>query len=244
MGNDVLPEDPTPEDPDNCCAEHMESQLPPTSSLGTRFVVSRSVVRTAEPDSIYWGPEYDYYRVFAVRDGTAVTTTLADIGSFTLNAGEYREFKSRDGFILTTGGPTTPVIVAQFIVSQEQVFHPRATAGGDSDMVYVPPVEQRRGTYIFTTGEGFSENWAVVSMPEGASATIDGADVATTCHPSYPDGRLDTVMYRAYHCEIADGRHEVTATGDDPVGVMVFGYYSVGSYQYPAGSEYRRIFFG
>jgi hypothetical protein len=244
MGNDVLPGDPTPEDPDNCCAEHMESQLTPTSALGSRFVVSRSVVRASDPDNIYWGMEYDYYRVLAVRDGTTVTTTLGDIGSFTLNAGEYREFKSRDGFILTTGGATTPVIVAQFIVSQEQVYEPRATAGGDSDMVYIPPVEQRRGTYIFTTGEGFSENWAVVSMPEGASATIDGADVAGTCHPSYPDGTLDGVMYRAYHCQIADGRHDVTATGEQPVGVMVFGYYAVGSYQYPAGSEYNVIFFG
>jgi hypothetical protein len=33
-------------------------------------------------------------------------------------------------------------------------------------------------------------------------------------------------------------------TSDGVVGVMVFGYYAVGSYQYPAGSEMRRIFFG
>jgi len=243
VGNDVLPDDPTPEEPDNCCAEHMEAQLTPTSSLGTRFVVSRSPVRTSAPSS-YWGAERDYYRVYAVRDGTHVTTTLTDdgLGSFSLDAGEYLEFKSQDGFILTSD--PTPVIVAQYIVSQEQVYQWRPEAGGDSDMVYIPPVEQRRGTYIFTTGEGFSENWAVVSMPEGASATIDGNDVATTCRPSYDDGRLDGVLYRAYHCEIADGRHEVDATGGEPVGVMVFGYYSVGSYQYPAGSEYRRIFFG
>ena len=44
-------------------------------------------------------------------------------------------------------------------------------------------------------------------------------------------------------CLIADGRHDVTSTGG-VVGVMVFGYYAVGSYQYPAGSEMRRIFFG
>ncbi|MBI5501095.1 MAG: IgGFc-binding protein [Deltaproteobacteria bacterium] len=238
VGNEVLPGDPTPEDPDNCCAEHMEQQVPPTSALGQNFVVSRSPIRSS--DSIYW-VEYDYYRILAVRDGTHVTTTADEARDFTLDAGEWLQFKSREGFVVHS--EPTPVIVAQYIVSQEQCYEWRATAGGDSDMVYIPPVEQRRNTYIFATGEGFSENWAVVSIPEGVTATIDGRDVETDCRPSYTDGDLDGVTYRAYHCPIEDGRHDVTSTGG-VVGVMVFGYYAVGSYQYPAGSEMRRIFFG
>ncbi|MBI5487736.1 MAG: IgGFc-binding protein [Deltaproteobacteria bacterium] len=238
VGDQILPGDPTPEEPDNCCAEHMEQQAPPTSALGQNFVVSRSPIRGSEP-SYY--TEYDYYRILAVRDGTHVTTTADEARDFTLNAGEWLQFKSRDGFIVHS--EPTPVIVAQYIVSQEQVYNWRATAGGDSDMVYIPPVEQRRNTYIFATGEGFSENWAVVSIPDGVTATIDGDDVESTCRPSYTDGDLDGSTYRAYHCLIEDGRHDVTSTGGE-VGVMVFGYYAVGSYQYPAGSEMRRIFFG
>ena len=237
VGDQILPGDPTPEDPDNCCAEHMEAQVPPISSLGQNFVVSRSPIRGSEP--AVW-TEYDYYRVLAVRDGTHVTSTASEARDFTLNAGEWLEFKSREGFILQSD--PSPVIVAQYIVSQEQCYNWRGPAGGDADMVYVPPVEQRRNTYIFATGEGFSENWAVVSMPEGTTATIDGDDVEATCRPMYTDGDLEGVTYRAYHCLIVDGRHDVTSTG--VVGVMVFGYYAVGSYQYPAGSEMRRIFFG
>jgi hypothetical protein len=118
------------------------------------------------------------------------------------------------------------VLVAQYLTSMEQCYNWRPDAGGDPDMVYIPPVEQRRTSYVFGTGVGFSENWAVVSMPDGAVATIDGSDVATTCAPVFTDGELGGVTYRAYHC------------------VMVFGYYGAGSYQYPAGSEMHRIFFG
>ena len=238
VGDQILPGDPTPDRPDTCCAEHMEQQATPTSALGQDFVVSRSPIRGTNPT--YW-IEYDYYRVLAVRDGTHVTSTADEARDFTLNAGEWLQFKSREGFVLHS--EPTPVIVAQYIVSQEQVYEWRGSAGGDSDMVYIPPVEQRRNTYIFATGEGFSENWAVVSIPDGVSATIDGDDVAATCSPSYTDGDIGGVTYRAYHCLIGDGRHDVTSVGGE-VGVMVFGYYAVGSYQYPAGSEMRRIFFG
>jgi hypothetical protein len=226
---------------ESCCAEFMGAQVPPVSSLGNRFIVSRSPPRSSNP-SVYL--EYDHYRIYAVRDGTHVTTTLTegDLGDFWLDRGQWREFTSRDGFIVTTD--PNPVIVAQYLTARDQCYDWRPEAGGDPDMVYIPPVEQRRNTYIFATGEGFSENWAVVSMPEGASATIDGNDVATTCTRVYTDGELDGLTYRAYHCEILDGRHEVIATGDQNVGVMVFGYYNAGSYQYPAGSEMRRIFFG
>jgi hypothetical protein len=80
--------------------------------------------------------------------------------------------------------------------------------------------------------------------PNRDYVTIVGADVAATCRPSYDDGRLDGGPCRACHCAIADRRREVNATGGEPVGVMVFGSYAVGSHQYPAGSEYRRIFLG
>ncbi|MDI7267747.1 MAG: IgGFc-binding protein [Myxococcota bacterium] len=107
----------------------------------------------------------------------------------------------------------------------------------------VPPVEQRRGTYIFTTGRGFAENWAVVSMPLGSAATIDGADVASTCGAPRTDGEMDGLTYVSYFCRIADGRHEVVGE-DGEVGVIVYGYYNAGSYGYPAGSDLERIFFG
>lgn len=218
-----------------CCAEHLESQVPPASSMGSRFVVTRSPVRSAPG----W-EEYDYYRVMAIRNGTTVTTSIAEPGldSFTLGEGEVREFSVRTGFTLTSD---PPVHVVQFLVVRDMTYNWRV--GGDSEMIYFPPVEQRRGTYIFTTGRGFAENWAVVSMPLGSAATIDGADVASTCGAPRTDGEMDGLTYVSYFCRIADGRHEVVGV-DGEVGVIVYGYYNAGSYGYPAGSDLERIFFG
>jgi hypothetical protein len=78
-------------------------------------------------------------------------------------------------------------------------------------------------------------------MPEGTSATIDGADVASTCGTSYTDGELGSSTVVSYYCPIEDGHHIVDA-GDQVVGVTVYGYYSAGSYGYPAGSDLREIF--
>lgn len=234
VGDKTMPDGST----DSCCAEYMGAQLTPVGAMGNNFVVSRSPVR-ARP-GIGW-VEYDYYRVLAVRPDTHVTTSLpGDDGDFWLGQGEWREFSTQEGFTLHA---EPPVHVVQFISSRDQCYDWRPGAGGDGDMMYVPPVEQRRTNYIFTTGVGFSENWAVVSMPEGASATIDGLDVATTCAPTYLDGEIEGTTYRAYHCVIVDGRHEVIAD-TLPVGVIVYGYYNAGSYSYPAGSNLVRIFFG
>jgi hypothetical protein len=234
VGGRTLPDGST----DACCAEHMEAQIPPTTALGHRFVVSRSPTRSSGSFR-----EWDHYRVFAVVDGTNVATTDSTAGSFTLNAGEWMEFGTERGFVLTTQDADHPVHVVQFLTARDQVYEWRPSAGGDPDMMYVPPVEQRRTTYIFTTGERFSENWAVISMPEGASATLDGVDVAGSCRSPLTDGSLEGTTFRAYYCPISDGRHEVEA--DNPqVGVIVYGYYNAGSYAYPAGAELRRIFLG
>lgn len=212
----------------SCCAEHVEQQVIPKVSMGWQYVVSHSAWRNTGG----W-VEPDYYKVLAVREGTHVTTSLPDVGSFDLGANEWHEFKARTGFTLEA---TEPVQVIQVLTTQQQT----EDFIGDSTMVQFPAAEQRRSYYVFTTGEGFAENWAVVSMPEGTDATIDGADVASTCE-RHEDGSLGSVTYHAYYCEIDDGHHVVDA-GERPVGVTVYGYYSAGSYGYPAGSDLREIF--
>ncbi|MBW2260897.1 MAG: IgGFc-binding protein [Deltaproteobacteria bacterium] len=213
----------------SCCAEHVEQQVIPKVSMGWTYVVSHSAWRHSGGGWI----EFDYYKVLAVRDGTHVSTSLPDVGSFDIGANEVYEFKARTGFTLDA---SQPVQVLQVLTTQLQT----EDNIGDSSFIPFPAVEQRRSYYVFTTGEGFSENWAVVSMPEGTDATIDDFDVASTCSPS-PDGTLGSVAYTAWYCEIEDGHHVVDA-GEQPVGVTVYGYYGAGSYGYPAGSDLREIF--
>jgi IgGFc binding protein len=219
-----------------CCAEHIEQQILPSEAMGNKFVVSHSAQRSvgsAEPD---------IYRIIAYAPDTKVTTTLsAPNDSFVLGAGEYRELFSRTGFIIESTGP---LHVAQFLVVGTEV----TPAIGDSSLLYVPAVDQRRGLYVFTTAEGFGTNWAVISMSKGTQVMIDDTDVSAVadCNGPRVDGILEGVTYEEWTCRIADGMHTVhsgpsaekTTTG---IGVFVYGYYEAGSYAYPAGSDLREI---
>jgi hypothetical protein len=115
---------------------------------------------------------------------------------------------------------------------------------GDSSLMYVPAVGQRRGLYVFTTGVGFSYNAAVISKPQDAQAMIDGVDVDSSCVGPRIDGELDGIVYEAWECEVADGAHMVYsgATPDDasiPIAVYFYSYYNAGSIAYPAGSDLK-----
>ena len=199
--------------------------------MGWNYVVSHSAWRTTVGSWV----EYDYYKVLAVMPDTQVTTTLPDVGSFVLGTGEVQEFKSRTGFAL---GSTEPVHVVKAITSMGQT----EARIGDPSLIHFPAVEQRRTKYVFTTGEGFAENWAVVSMPEGATATIDGSSVTSTCD-AYADGTLAGIAYVSWYCEISAGTHVVDG-GDQAIGLTVYGYFEAGSYGFPGGSDLEEIFFG
>jgi hypothetical protein len=218
---------------ESCCAEHIEQQVLPTRAMRTQFVVSHSAQRSTST------PENDVYRVLAIADGTAVTTNLGGAdASFSLAAGEFREFFANTGFVLQA---SAPVHVAQFLVKGSDV--PSGNYG-DNSLLYVPPVDQRRGTYTFTTGEGFSRNAVVISMVEGTVLTVDGLDStlpASGCGAPQEDGELNGQTYVSVTCDIDDGVHQVHsgAVADeagDPLGVYVYGYYNAGSYAYPAGA--------
>lgn len=213
----------------NCCAEHIEQQVLPTRAMRSRFVVSRSAVRN-ESD-----PEPDLVRILASQPGTVVTTSLpgAD-ASFTLGTGEFRTVESAEGFTVDATGP---LHVVQFLVVGTS-----AGGIGDTDLLPVPAVEQRQADYTITTGEGFSENWVVISAVSGTSVFVDGTETAASwCDGPATDGSFGGDTYIAWTCPLADGVHRIASDADpfyatDPIGVAVYGYYSAGSYAYPGGA--------
>jgi hypothetical protein len=229
VGGEVMPPECTGGESCGCCMEHLEMQVIPKVAMGKRFVVSHSPFR----GSSFIEP--DHYRVLAVRDGTHVTTSLSGgFSSFDLDTNEWFDFWAQSGFTLES---SMPVQVVQLLVVQEQT----QSVIGDPTMVPFPAVEERRSFYVFTTGLNFSQHWAVISMPEGTSALLDGEDVETTCERQL-DGDLGGQTYYSYYCSIEEGVQHVVDAGDQPVGVTVYGYYGAGSYGYPGGSDLREIF--
>lgn len=230
---DVMPPEPAGWDGEICCTEHFEQQVFPRTSLGRAFVTTRSPVRSRSTTN----PEADVWRVLATENGTTVTTSLTgQFSSFSLDAGEHYEFWSQTDFVLTA---TQPVMVAQYLVSQQYVEDP--DVGGDPEFILYPPAEQFREEYIFLAPPTFEKDWCVIAAPATAQVTLDGevlGELSTRCQ-QYPAGTLDGVEYIALRCELTDGVHYVTAS--EPVGVNVYGYYNVGSYGYAAGAELERI---
>jgi hypothetical protein len=223
--------------PDSCCAEHIEQQIIPSKSMGQKFVVSHSAQRNTGT------PEMDYYRIMAFESANVTTNLGAPYNQFSLAQGEFMEIFSNKGFTVETDDGY--LHVAQYLV---EAGNTDANIG-DASLLYVPAVEQRRALYVFTTGEGFSENAMVVSMVKDTEVhyTDNGQtkDVnPTNCLGPLDNGWVDGLAYVAYDCPIAEGVHTVYS-GSAPeetegeIGVFVYGYYYAGSYAYPAGSDLR-----
>jgi hypothetical protein len=228
-GNGTGGADPPPPpgwDEETCCTEHMEEQMMPTVALGWRFALSRSPVRSSGGYE-----EPDLYRVLATEDGTVINTSLAaPNNTFTLDAGEHRTFHAYAGFTLeSTGGA---IMVGQFLVSQGLTVD----GIGDPSFLIFPAAEQHRTEYVFLVPTTWQDNYMVLAMPSGASVFIDGEPLGefSTCTMA-PIGPLNNLQYVQLTCPLAEGVH--TVSSNQPVGLSVYGYYSVGAYSYAGGSN-------
>ncbi len=222
--------DPPGWDGETCCTDHLEQQMFPVTALGWDFAISRSPVRS----NMGSYEEPDLYRVLATVDGTVVTTSLAAPNDqFTLDAGQWRTFHSYTGFTLRSEGGA--VMVGQYLLSQGYV----PGGNGDPTFVVFPAADQHRDQYVFLVPTTFEDNYMVLSAPEGAGVEIDGlSEFGPECE-TRPIGVLEGVSYEQVTCRLDEGVHSITAS--EPVGLTVYGYYNVGSYGYPGGSDVKII---
>ena len=227
------PKPPTPSGQyDVCCTEHFEQQMFPISSLGKEFVITRTPVRSTS--SIV---EPDFYRILATKGNTTITTSLSNFPKFTLNVGEQANFWSTGDFIVQS---SEPIMIAQYAVAQG--FVDKYKVGGDPEFVVFPPAEQYRKDYIFLTPTTFTKDYVIIAAPNGTPVKLDSVDVnkefSTVCE-RFSIGTLGTQKYVSLRCPVKDGVHRIEA--ENPVGIMVYGYYGVGSYGYPGGADVKQI---
>lgn len=203
-----------------CCRDHLEEQLFPLHSWGSHYYAARTYSK---------GSSGDFYRILAQKDGTRVTIVPAvvDPSTFTLNAGEFKQFEARDGFEIKANHP---ISVGQFMPSNYYA----KTSNGDPSFLLTVPVEQYRKDYAFSVPESYSENYVTFIAPKSSEVRLDGNVVEMT---DFTD--IGKTGYAYGYRELKSGTHRVVAT--EPIGLYGYGSKGISSYGYPIGLDLKVI---
>jgi hypothetical protein len=224
-GGITSPSPTLPEGASSCCLDHLEEQLLPVESYGKKFTVPRSPPRG--------GTEPDYIRFMGVASAALVRTNLpAPDDSFTLEPGQVRDTLVKQDFVVDA---TEPVAVGQILVSAGYTND----GIGDPSLSVLPAVDQFRSDYLFLVPGSWRKNYVVISMPQSGTVKIDGNPLGADCTNS-PMGTIDATAYVARRCPLPEGAH--TMTGDQPFGIVAYGYGSAGSYAFVGGSNVKKIY--
>jgi len=248
-----------------CCADHLEEQLIPDSTVGTFYSVARMPPRTKalseagfedDPLSIALINEPEWVRVIAIGPGsTNVTTTLpSPDDSFRLRPGEDAILRADQDFMLQAEGG--PVSVLQALPSQGVTGIPRWYPGGDPDLVVVPPVQQYRRDYVFLTPDKYAFDFVTIMAEAETNILLDGEPLPSHCTTSPADGLErgpgDPEPERVIHrCQLSfpkvtSGRNSRVLSGDQrdgvhtlvadrEVGIIISGFDRFVSYAYVGG---------
>lgn len=177
-----------PDPPDlttrRCCADHLEEQLFPTSTLGRTFIAlttpSRSEALASAGASIKPNPkEMEFFRILSAGEFTAVATNLpAPQDQLNIARGQFKRLDVDGDFLIQA---TEPIIVGQFVAGQQQAGIPSSLPGGDPSFILLPPVEQYRSDYLFLTPDKYAFDFILVAAPKNADVRLDGRPLIDGC---------------------------------------------------------------
>ncbi|MEZ4226964.1 MAG: IgGFc-binding protein [Polyangiaceae bacterium] len=211
-----------------CCNDHLEEQIFPVESVGTKYVIARSPVRSTTS----WR-EPDILRFVGVAETAHVTTTLpAPHDKFILEPGQVVTTWTKDDITVSADKPVT---VGQILISGG---YTGATALGDPALTVFPPVSQYKTDYVILTPGSWKQNWTVITAEVGSQVLLDGAP--TDACAKEPAINLDGTTYESRRCPLMEGVHRLN--GDRPFGIVMYGYGSAGSYALVGGSGVKKIY--
>ena len=180
-----------------CCADHLEEQLIPDSTLGSllhhrahavaharagRGRVSGRSARHRDHQRAGVGAR-DRGRTRARR--TFTTTLPPPNDKFELRQGEDTILRADQDFMLEAD---QPVSVLQAMGSQGVTGIPHEYPGGDPSLIVVPPIEQYRRDYIFLTPDKYAFDFVTIMADADTQILLDGEPLPDTCTTSPADG--------------------------------------------------------
>ncbi|MCB9740219.1 MAG: IgGFc-binding protein [Deltaproteobacteria bacterium] len=223
-----------------CCADHLEHQMFPVKTWGSRYLAVKLYKRNDEAD---------YWRILAAEDGTKVTTIPPvkdpkgkNVYVPVLNKGEWFEIETKQNFEIVAkhvDGSPAPIMVGHFMASQDAPDpntvgpQPGDAGTGDPAMMLGIPVEQWRKDFVFLTPNKYAFNYVSIGAPIDANVSLDGQPLP----PDFWEKVSNT--YKATKVFVGEGVHKVLS--DQAVAVEVYGFDQYVSYGYAAGLDLKDL---
>lgn len=218
-------------DPNTANADHIEELVLPAEVIGKEYVV----VPPSNPTGIVKGGHV--VRIYGNVDGTNLTYDPATPAGAptTIGAGQVVELAITTSAFKVTGDQ--PFAVGSYMLGgglQGDGSCPNYPCSGDPAMSMMVTPEQFRTKYTFLAPTDYDTNFADVLIPDGATATLDGAPVtgAVAAVPGWSIARVPLG-------DETGGAHRLEATA--PVGLQVMGHGHATSYYYPGGLNLKLI---
>jgi hypothetical protein len=199
---------------DGCCADHLEEQMLPPSILGDHYLAVKTKPR---------GGEVDYWRIQAIDPGVSIVTDPPITGAHgkTLQArGDWLQVATDQSFEIAATGK---IQVGQYLVSQESTDQ----VTGDPSLILTVPIERYRDFYVVMVPDGYNADWVTVVRPAGVAVSADGSAIADGDFMPFVTG------WEYAYVALEPGIHKFD--GDEPFGLVAYGYNNAVSYGYPGG---------
>jgi hypothetical protein len=157
---------------------NVQELLFPIQHWGRRYVAPAAPPRGEEPT---------HWRIYSGAPNTTIQSNPPhdDLPHTFSERGEYIDISvpAQQHLFLDGDGPFMPVLHLQANAAriwndetmQAWDYFPPGIIPGDTSMAQMVPVDQFLNTYVFITGIGYLDNWAVViRQAEGADIIVDG----------------------------------------------------------------------
>ena len=202
------------QNPDCCCADHVEEQLFPIDLWGTTHACVKAKPRG---DS-----DKDTWRIQAGADDVQLTTTppVPGLDGTTLaHKGDWVQVETAASFVLEASGP---VQAMQYLAGGNC----QAQQTGDPAMIAALPFEAATQDAWIHVPDGWEEHWATVVVAPQSALTLDGNPLQV------PLSTIPQTEVQFAYVPLSAGLHQIAADGS--MIVYLYGYSPTAAYGHPA----------
>jgi outer membrane protein OmpA-like peptidoglycan-associated protein len=205
--------------PDGESCNHLTEMLPPATSWGKKFIVTKLILRSGQTEG-------DYVRIVAHEDAT--TVSVPGQSDINLDAGQSWFGDIMNGSRGTVVTSNKPIMLVQFTNGGEVEGADESFVGA-TEMTVVAPEEQLLNEYLVATpGASFQVNLLSLGIlsTDLASLRLNGEPVDVASAVTFGN-------FSALRLEINPGSHALTAAG--VFSVISYGADADIAYALPAG---------